>query len=56
MFSFVLDMTKESIELATSDNVSVNLLNDQVPKNDARYHLYMYQHKRNGTQTNSICK
>jgi len=51
---FYIDMTKESIELATSDNVSVNLLNDQVPKNDARYHLYMYQHKRNGTQTNSV--
>jgi len=49
-------MTKESIELAASDNVSVSLLNDQVPKNDARYHLFMYQHKRNGTQTNSVCK
>lgn len=49
-------MVKESIELATSDNLPVNNLNDQVPKNDARYHLYMYQHKRNGTRTNSVCK
>lgn len=39
-----------------SDLVSVENLNDKVPKNDARYHLYMYQHKRNGAQTNSICK
>lgn len=49
-------MTKESIELASSDNITVTNLNDQVPKNDARYHLYMYQHKRNGVLTNSVCK
>lgn len=49
-------MTKESIELATSGNISANSLNDKVPKNDARYHLYMYQHKINGTQTNAVCK
>lgn len=49
-------MTKESIELATSSNIPVNMLNDQVPKNDARYHLYMYQHKKNDTQTNAVCK
>lgn len=51
-----LDMSKESIELATSDNISVNNLNDLIPKNDARYHLYKYQHKRNDTCTNSVCK
>lgn len=57
MFNFkFLDMTKESIELATSDNISVNSLNDLVPKNDARYHLYKYQHKRNDTRTNSVCE
>lgn len=44
------------IELAVSDNVAVGDLNDQVPKNDARYHLYMYQHKRDGNITNSVCK
>lgn len=49
-------MNKESIELATSDNISVNNLSSLVPKNDARYHLYKYQHKRNDTCTNSICK
>lgn len=52
----LLDITKESIELAISDHIPVNNLTDKVPKTDARYHLYKYQHKRNGTQTNSICK
>ncbi|XP_025423418.1 twinfilin [Sipha flava] len=51
---FYIDITKESIELATSGNISVSNLNEQVPINDARYHLYMYQHKKNGTQINSV--
>jgi len=49
-------MEKESIELATSNFISAENLYDEVPKNDARYHLYKFQHKRNGTQTKSICK
>lgn len=49
-------MTKETIELATSDLIPIENLNDKVPKNDARYHLYKYHHKKNGTQVNSICK
>lgn len=54
--TFLLDITKESIELATSDNIPINNLKDQIPKQDARYHLYMYQHKRNGNLTKAICK
>ncbi|XP_050430327.1 twinfilin [Adelges cooleyi] len=51
---FYIDINKESIELAKSDNVPISKLNDQVPKDDARYHLYAYQHNKNGTPTNSI--
>lgn len=53
---FVLDIAKESVELAISDFISVENLNEKVPKNDARYHLYKYQHKKNGTQTMSVCE
>lgn len=49
-------MENEEIHLVTDGVIPVDELNDQIPKNAARYHLYSFPHEYDGNVIQSVGK
>lgn len=47
-------MENEEIHLVRDDNLTVDKLSEQMPKDAARYHLYSFSHKYDGSMIHSV--
>lgn len=54
MITYFLDLEEEKIHLSKAAKISINDLPRQVPEDKARYHLYLFRHKHEGDQMDSI--
>lgn len=53
MFDFS-DIENEEIHLVSDGVIPVNKLSEQMPKDSARYHLYSFAHKYEGSTIQSV--
>uniref|UniRef100_A0A1L8E451 Twinfilin n=1 Tax=Nyssomyia neivai TaxID=330878 RepID=A0A1L8E451_9DIPT len=51
---FKLDIAKEEIHLVKASNIDVNALAQMIPKDQARYHIFLYKHTHEGDYLESF--
>lgn len=54
LFFLLPDIENEEIHLVRDDVIPVNKLSEQIPKDNARYHLYSFAHKYEGSTIQSV--